>query len=104
MKILSETKLTVVGKAEPTTSQDGKNTYYRLAVMQNGQATNLLVSEEVYNSVPDGGLVEVRLRTSYDDQYKNLRVDSLLETISVNGRPFEKVSAAGTAPEKTGGK
>lgn len=103
MKIWSETKLTVVGKAEPTTSQDGKNTYYRLAVMQNGQATNLLVSEDVYNTVPDG-LVDVRLRTSYDDQYKNLRVDSLLEIISVNGRPFEKASAAGTAPEKTGGK
>lgn len=103
MKIWSETKLTVVGKAEPTTSQDGKNTYYRLAVMQNGLATNLLVSEDVYNTVPDG-LVDVRLRTFYDDQYKNLRVDSLLEIISVNGRPFEKAPAAGTAPEKTGGK
>lgn len=103
MKIWSETKLTVVGKAEPTTSQDGKNTYYRLAVMQNGLATNLLVSEDVYNTVPDG-LVDVRLRTFYDDQYKNLRVDSLLEIISVNGRPFEKASAAGTAPEKTGSK
>lgn len=68
MKIYSETKITVVGKAEPTTSTDGKNTYYRVAVVQNGQATNLMVSEDVYNAIPDG-LVEVLFYTSYDDKY-----------------------------------
>lgn len=103
MKIWNETKITVVGKAEPTTSQDGKNTYYRVAVMQNGQATNLMVSKEVYESIPDG-LVEVKFRTAFDDRYTSFRVEDLIEIISVNGRPFEKASAAGTAPEKTGGK
>lgn len=103
MKIWNETKITVVGKAEPTTSQDGKNTYYRVAVMQNGQATNLMVSKEVYEAIPDG-LVEVRLRTAFDDRYSSFRVEDLLEIISVNGRPFEKAGTAGTAPEKSGGK
>lgn len=100
MKILSTTKITVVGKAEPTKSQDGKNTYYRVAVMQNGQATNLMVSEDVYNAIPDG-LVEVEFLTSYDDKYSSFRVDRLIGILNVNGRPFEKTAPA---PEKAGGK
>lgn len=89
MKIYSETKITVVGKAEPTQSADGKNTYYRVAVMQNGQATNLMVSEEVYSSIPDG-LAEVVFLTAFDDRYNSLRVDKLLSVLSVNGQPFNK--------------
>lgn len=100
MKIQNTTKVTVVGKAEPTTSQDGKNTYYRVAVMQNGQATNLMVSEDVYTSIPDG-LVDVELRTAYDDRYNSFRVEGLLTILTVNGRPYEKTTPA---PDKTGGK
>lgn len=100
MKIQNTTKVTVVGKAEPTSSQDGKNTYYRVAVMQNGQATNLMVSEDVYNSIPDG-LVDVELRTAYDDRYNSFRVEGLLTILSVNGRPFEKTAPAS---DKAGGK
>lgn len=100
MKIMNETKLTVVGKAEPTTSQDGKNTYYRVAVMQNGQATNLMVSEDVYNSIP-AGLVEVVFSTVYDDRYNSFRVDRLLQIVSVNGQSFDKTrSASAPASEK----
>lgn len=100
MKILNETKLTVVGKAEPTSSQDGKNTYYRVAVMQNGQATNLMVSEDVYDSIPSG-LVEVIFSTAYDDRYSSFRVDRLLQILSVNGEPFGKEKpASAPASEK----
>lgn len=98
MRLYSETKITVVGKAEPTHSTDGKNTYYRVAVMQNGQATNLSVSEDIYHSIPDG-LVEVVFSTVYDDTYKSFRADRLLQIVSVNGRPFEKTAPA-PAPEK----
>lgn len=94
MKIKNETKVTVVGKAEPTLSGDGKNTYYRIACMQDGQATNLMVPQEVYDSIPDG-MVEVRFATSYDDRYNSFRVERLLEILTVNGRPFEK---SGTVP------
>lgn len=100
MKIYNETKIIVVGKAQPTTSQDGKTTYYRVAVMQNGQATNLMVSEDVYNTIPDNALVEVRLFTAFDDRYSSFRVEKLLEIITVNGRPFEKTPVA---PEKASG-
>lgn len=93
MKILNETKMTVVGKAEPTYSQDGRNVYYRVACMQNGQATNLMVTQEVYEAVPDG-LVEVVFATAYDDKYNSFRVDRLLSILSVNGRPFEKSAPA----------
>lgn len=98
MKIYGETKITVVGKAEPTHSQDGKNTYYRVAAMQNGQATNLPVSEDIYNSIPDG-LVDVVLSTFYDDTYKSFRADRLLQIVSVNGQPYGKTASA-PAPEK----
>lgn len=93
MKIFNETKLTVVGKAAPTQSQDGRNTYYRIAVMQNGQATNLMVPQEAYDSIPDG-LVNVLFLTAYDDRYNSFRVDRLLSIESVNGRPFEKSASA----------
>lgn len=96
---MNETKFTVVGKAEPTVSKDGNTTYYRLAVMQNGQATNLMVPEEMYHSVPDG-LVEVSCLTSFDDRYDRFRVESLISILSVNGRPFEKAGTASPAPEK----
>ena len=95
MKIMNETRMTVVGKAEPTISQDGKSTYYRLACMQNGQATNLSVSKDVYDAIPEG-LVDVRFITSYDDKYNSFRIS--IET--VNGRPFEKSAPA----EKDAGK
>lgn len=98
MKIMNETKVTVVGKAEPTLSQDQKNTYYRVACMQNGQATNLSVSKEVYDSIPDG-LVDVLFLTSYDDKYNSFRVDRLISIVSVNGRPFEKSAPASASKE-----
>ena len=84
MKIFSKTNLTVVAKAEPTTSQDGKSTYYRVACLQNGQATNMLVPEEVYNAIPSG-FVDALFNTSYDDKYTSFRIDSIAEIISVNG-------------------
>ncbi len=99
MKLYCETKITVVGKAEPTHSQDGKSTYYRVAVMQNGQATNLPVSEEIYHSIP-AGLVEVVLSTVYDDTYKSFKADRLLQIVSVNGQPYSKAVST-SAPEKT---
>lgn len=98
MKIYSETKLIVVGKAEPTPSQDGKSLYYRVAAMQNGQATNISVTEEIYNSIPDG-LVEVIFSTTFDDKYGSFKADRLLSILSVNGRPFEK-SAPASASDK----
>lgn len=106
MKILNQTTVYVVAKAEPTKSMDQRSTYYRVAALQNGQATNLSVTEEVYRALPDG-MVEVRFNTSYDDTYKSFRVDSIDEIISVNGvKPSEKSDAkpdtksSGNAPVK----
>lgn len=98
MKILNQTQLTVVGKAEPTKSQDGKNTYYRIACLQNGQATNLSVSEDIYYLIPSG-IVEAIFDTSYDDKYQSFRVDGLKEILTVNGAKPEAKSNA-SAPAK----
>lgn len=87
MKISNKTTVTVVAKAEPTKSMDQRSTYYRVAALQNGQATNLSVTEEVYREIPDG-MVEVCFNTSYDDTYKSFRVDSIDEIISVNGAKY----------------
>lgn len=99
MKILSETKFMVVGKAEPTRSLDGKSTYYRVACMQNGQATNVSVSEDIYNAIPSG-IVDARFNTSYDDKYQSFRIDSIVEIISVNGAKPDARSS-GAAPAKS---
>lgn len=106
MKIANQTTVHVVAKAEPTKSQDGRSTYYRVAALQNGQATNLSVTEEVYHAIPDG-MVEVCFNTSYDDTYKSFRVDSIDEIISVNGAKYSEKSdakpdtkTAGNAPVK----
>lgn len=98
MKIFNNTTLTVVGKAEPTKSQDGKNTYYRVACMQNGQATNLSVSEDIYNSISDG-IVEAIFETSFDDRYNSFRIERLLQVVSENGvKRGDKTG--GTVPAK----
>lgn len=97
MKIISRTSLTVVAKADPTTSQDGKNTYYRVACLQNGQATNMLVPEAVYDAIPSG-FVDAVFNTSYDDKYQSFRIDSIAEIISVNGaKPDAKPSGTPAA-------
>lgn len=106
MKILNQTTVFVVAKAEPTKSQDGRSTYYKVACLQNGQATNLSVSEDVYYKIP-AGMVETRFNTSYDDTYKSFRIDSIDEIISVNGvKPGVKddakpdVKPSGSTPVK----
>lgn len=94
MKIFNNTTLTVVGKAAPTQSQDGKNTYYRVACMQNGQATNLSVSEDIYQEIPNG-IIEAEFETSYEDRYNSFRIERLLRIISENGvKRGEKPSPA----------
>lgn len=100
MKIFNETTLTVVGKAVPTKSQDGKSTFYRVACLQNGQATNLSVTEDIYNDIPSG-IVEAKFETSFDDNYKNFRIERILQIISENGvKRGDKAAASGSAPVK----
>lgn len=93
MKLLTQVTLSVMAKTEPTRSQDGKTLYYRLACLQNGQATNLsCTTDEVYNAVPDG-FVEARFNALYDDEYGTLKIDSIDEIIYVNGVAY------GAAPD-----
>lgn len=96
MKIINKTNLTVVAKAT-SKSQDGKTTYYRLACLQNGQATNVSVPEELYNSIPDG-FVDAVFNTSYDDKYQSFKIDSIAETISVNGAKPDAKQPTSNAP------
>lgn len=101
MKIVNQTTFTVVAKAEPTRSQDGKTLYYRIACLQNGQACNVSVSEEIYDMIP-AGIVEAKFNTSYDDKYQSFRIDSIVEIISVNGvkpdvKPDAKLSGTPSA-------
>lgn len=95
MKIVNETRLTVIAKAEPTRSKDGQSTFYRVAALQNGQATNLSVSQDVYDAIPSG-MVDVKLATSYDDKYQSFKVDRILEIISVNGTKPDAKAAVPT--------
>ena len=98
MKIYSETKLVVVGKAEPNLGQDGKTLFYKIACMQDGQATNLSTTKEVYDAIPDG-MVEILFSTAFDDNYKSLKAVGIISILTVNGRPFEK-----STPTPAGGK
>ena len=102
MKILNETRLTVIAHAEPTTSKDGANTYYRIAVLQNGQAANLSVSRDVYDELPDG-VVDATLLTSYDDKYGSFRVESIVAIHTVNGSKPDAKTVSGNAPASAPG-
>lgn len=96
MKLMNETTLMVIAKTEPTMSKDGQNTYYKVACLQNGQATNLSVSQDVYDSIPDG-MVEAKFQTSYDDKYNSFKIERVIQIISVNGsRPDAKQAASAT--------
>lgn len=100
MRIYNTTKVTIVGKAEPTKSRDGNSTFYRIAVLQNGQATNLSVSEDAYYAVPSG-ITDAEFETYYDDQYKTFRVERLVQIITVNGsKPGSTAPGDKTAPVK----
>lgn len=99
MKIYNETKLTIVGKAEPGLGQDGKTLFYKVACMQNMQATNLSITKEAYEAIPDG-MVEGVFVTVWDDKYGSLKIDRLSSIQMINGRPFEKAAAT---PEKAAG-
>lgn len=88
MKIISETRFMVVGKAEPTKSKDGKSTFWRIACMQNGLATNVSAPQEVYDAIPSG-IVDAVFTTSYDDKYENFRIDGIVKILTVNGVIFD---------------
>lgn len=96
MKIYNETKLTIVGKAEPGLGQDGKTQFFKVACMQNFQATNLSITKDSYEAIPDG-MVEGVFVTVFDDKYGSLKIDRIQTILTVNGRPFEKAAAT---PEK----
>lgn len=96
MKIFSTTNVTVVGKSS-SLSKDGQSTYYKLACLQNGQATNLSVTEDIYDSIPSG-IVEASFETSYEDKYGSFKLERIIEIVSVNGaKPDAKQTASATA-------
>lgn len=102
MKIISETRFLVVGKAEPTKSQDGRSTYWRIACMQNGQATNVSVPQEIYDVIPSG-IVDAIFITSYDDRYNSFRIDDIVKVLSVNGiSPDAPKPDGGSGNDKSG--
>lgn len=63
--------------AKSEKSRDGKNTYYKVSLDQEGEAGSLSCTEDVYDLFQNGGLerfTNCSFNAVFDDQYKNLRV------------------------------
>ncbi len=74
MTITANAKVLVISKNE-TPSRDGKDTYYNLAIMQNGQAGNVSCTDEVYELAVEMKETEVNL--TYNDEYKRIRITGI---------------------------
>ena len=72
MKIPALMKLTVITKAEPKKSQDGKSTFYQLGIKCGSELGMMSCNETVYHSVEEGNAYEVR--GEYNTDYKSLRL------------------------------
>ena len=58
---------------EATTSKDGQNEYYKLAVLIGSECGNISCSKDVFDSVaPDK---KYTLCATYNDQYKSFKLD-----------------------------
>lgn len=73
MKIKVTFDSRIVGKNK-TKSQDGKNTYYKIAIVTpEGMAGNVSCEEEVYDLVKD--LMTYEFSAIYNDEYKSFKVN-----------------------------
>lgn len=76
MKINAETKLFIMSANEKP-SMDGKDKYYNLAVMQNGEVANISCTENVYNEMrvllTPGTVEEFRFNLQIDTVYEKSR-------------------------------
>ena len=89
MKLTANARIKVLAKIE-TKSADGKNTYYKLTVMQGVEAGQHKCTENVFNFVKEGVDydVEVLIDDAYENYYKFTDVKSV-----VNGATRETVSS-----------
>lgn len=71
MKIQSTVRCTVLAKNEQK-SQDGKNTYYNIAVLIGTEAGNLKCTESAYNEAMVGVLSD--FIAEYNDSYNTFRL------------------------------
>ncbi|MCD8122902.1 MAG: hypothetical protein LUE65_11855 [Clostridiales bacterium] len=63
--------------AKSEESRDGKNTYYKVSLDQNGEAGSMSCNKDVYDLVAGGQLEkysEIDFQAVYNDQYKNMQV------------------------------
>jgi hypothetical protein len=90
MKINAVADLTILAKCEPTKSQDGKNTYYKLTYFQGVEAGQLSCSEYVYNNCtvgkPSKYLVEYGDTATNNGSYKSFRIVGIAENVSASAK------------------
>lgn len=79
MKInVSVNNLKVLAK-ESTKSQDGQNTYYKLAVLSGVEAGNISCSKDVYDLVAPDKLYDIA--GIYNTEYKSLKLEIVTREI-----------------------
>ena len=81
MKVSSIVKAQVLAK-NTTKSQDGKSTYYNLAVLVGGEAGNLKCTEEVFERAVIGEVAE--FNAEYSDQYNSFRLTQYIAPVKAN--------------------
>lgn len=117
MKIQSNTILSVMSANEKP-SVDGRNIYYNLAIMQDGEVANVSCTEEVFNDVRsflEPNMIKTfRFRMVTDLTYKSVKLTALLPDSDSSscvggGKCSDEVVTAETSTEapadnKTGNK
>lgn len=95
MKIGIETRLIVLGgtSRDYKTKDGSSGTTYSFAVFQDGQCTNVNVTEEVFKGVVYDPTKYVTLGGTYDDKYQRFILDKVLYNDSSS---TPAVSGAGT--------
>lgn len=87
MRIQSTVRCTVLAKNEQK-SQDGKNTYYNLAVLIGTEAGNLKCTEDAYTESMIGVVSD--FVAEYNDQYNTFRLVSCKDAVNKQSTPAPK--------------
>lgn len=75
MRIATQFIATALSKKEEV-SQDGKNTYYKLAIEQAGEAGSISCTKDFYENSGVKRLTEYVFHAVYDDKYGSYRLIS----------------------------
>lgn len=84
MKILTIVPNVKVLAKEATTSKDGQNEYYKLAVLIGSECGNVSCTKDVFDNVVADQ--KYTIGATYNDQYKSFKLDTVVPVVDKQGK------------------